>query len=666
MYQNPAFGQGPAPASSSSTSTAPEERLVIHHLSDLHRGRTAGGRHALANYTHRLYHLPPEQQPDYIIVTGDLTLAGSPDELHEVAADIHNMTLKWDELTRRQRVFIIPGPHDIDWNATYDRAASLDAFAREFYGFCLPALPTRDGKLISTAEPYVHSTNHHILVYLVNTCYVPEALPQLPQPMAKQLEELLKKYRATWKEHSKTPSRPVTGNDEEARRIFLKNTEELLALDTGMVRAADVNHLAQVMQNLPAEDGAFALSSPGEEAPVPLKIVVTHHPLVAFTGTTGRMYPAAQDAGTLLRTMRRFGFHLALHGHTHEAHVLSDMPIESANLGGDTPLVQIGAGSLGGVPGDAPTFNEMVAIRHRASGRWTLQLTPLNPTVETVRHPYSFNLSNLSTDPAKTRTALSTDQVATMRQKFEARLSVALRLLAEEIDSEMTPDIPVRPLDTIKDLIKEVVFAGVETRIGLALKTRQYDNTIVLANHYIVPDVQIDEQYFHPFPYPDTIAALALIQGDTLIYPTQVTDPAATINYDTLRRNGKYDMVQRLLSEAAARNPGNARLAMLRNTFDAGTLKLSDMFQPYPTGVKPTRFASFIAVPIPLRPAPAFNTRPREIGTLMVDIVDADATQPGAAFTEERVDMLRTLAYFIDVILTTADKFRRPRGSWNF
>ena len=661
MYQNPTYGTGTGPLAQPTTPVSPDEKVIIHHLSDLHRGRTAGGRHALENYAHRLAYLPADQQPHMLIITGDLTLAGSRDELHEVAADIRNLTVKWDEFTRRQRVFVIPGPHDIDWATQADRTNSFDAFSQEFFGFCTPIMPTRDGKVISSADPYVQSVGDHVLVYLVNTCFTPETLPQ---PTPKHLEELIKKYRTLWKDRAKTQPRQVGSYDEEARQLFLKLTEALILQDMGMVRQADVERFGKVMQALRLDDANFAVSYPGEGAGQPLKIVVSHHPLIGFTGRTGRPYPAAHDAGELLREVRRYGFQLALHGHTHEPHVLSDMPLDLSNIGGNAPLIQIGAGSLGGAPSEAPTFNEMVAIRNRASGRWTLQLTPLTPGQEATRKPYIFALTNQSADLAKVPGSQPDANIAETRQKFENRLRVILRLLAEEVENELSLNIPARPLETVKDTIKEVIFAGVETRVGLALKMRHTDGTIKLVNHYIVPDVQIDDQYFHPFPYPDTIAAWALIQGESIIFPTQVEEAQGPINFDVLRRNGKYDMVQRILHESAQRNPADARMGDLRAKFDAGTLRLRDIFAPWPVGGQPTRFASFISVPIPLRPAPAFNTRTREIGALTVDIVDADPTKPGAAFTADRVDMLRTLAYVLDVIFTTADKFRRPRGVW--
>jgi predicted phosphodiesterase len=669
MYQNPPFGQNPAfgqaPQPVPAQPGAPvDETLIIHHISDLHRSRTAAGRGALDAYAQRLQYVPAEQQPQVIIITGDLTLAGHRDELRDVAGEIRHLARRWDDLARRQRVFVVPGPHDIDWAAASDRSPSLEAFVQEFYSFCIPVLPGPGGRLLTSAEPYAQPGNERYLIYLVNTCYTPETLPQ---PMPKPLDELVKRYRALWKERAKAITRPQGQTDEQSSRQFLKATEELIVQDRGVVRNDDVNRFLSTLPGIRVDDTTFAASYPADEQAGLLKILVTHHPLIAFTGRSGRSYAAAQDAGALVKAARRFNFQLALHGHAHEPHILTDQTIDPVGLsGGDVPLRQVGAGTLSGGPLDSPTFNELVAVRNRTTGRWTLNYAPINLlSFDPARKPayYAFPLYNTAgmAAPAPVR---QDDPAATTRAKFEGSLRVALRMLAEEVENDSVQDIPARPLATVKEAIKEIVFAGIETRIGLALVQRQMDGSQVLANKYILPDIQVDDQYIHPFTYPDTVAAWALIMGEPIIYPTQVRDVMTPVNYDWLHRSGKYEAVLRALREAAQRNPGNQRLNDLRTKLENGTLTMNDIFQPWPTGVPQTRFVSFISVPVPLRTTAGYAPRLRELGALNVDIIDPDPAHPGATFTPERVDMLRTLAYLIDTILTTAYKLRRPRDIW--
>ncbi len=669
MYQNPAFGQNPAynqaPQPIPAQPGAPaDETLIIHHISDLHRSRAAAGRSALDAYAQRMQYVPQEQQPNVIIITGDLTLAGTRDEMREVANEIRNLARRWDDLARRQRVFVVPGPHDIDWANTSDRSPSLEAFVQEFYSFCIPVLLKQQGQVLTSGEPYAQPGNERYLIYLVNTCYTPETLPQ---PLPKPLDDLVKRYRTLWRDRARANTRPQGQSDEESNRQFLKATEELIIPDRGVVRTDDVNRFLTTLPGIRVDDTTFATSYPADEQAGLLKILVTHHPLIGFTGRSGRAYGAAQDAGALVQAARRFNFQIALHGHTHEPHVLTDQAIDAVGLGGgDVPLHQIGAGTLSGGPLDSPAFNELVAVRNRTTGRWTLNYAPINLlSYDPTRKPayYTFPLYNIAGmgTPAPVR---QDDPAAETRAKFESSLRVALRMLAEEVENDAVQDIPMRPLATIKEAIKDIVFAGIETRIGLALVQRQLDGSTVLANKYILPDIQVDDQYIHPFTYPDTVAAWSLIMGEPIIYPTQVRGVTTPINYDWLRRSGKYDAVVRALREAAQRTPGNARLNDLRTKLEAGTLAMNDIFQPWPTGVPQTRFVSFISVPVPLRTTAGYAPRLRELGALNVDIIDADPSRPGAAFTPERVDMLRTLAYLIDGILTTAYKLHRPRDIW--
>lgn len=662
MFQNPApfstvFQTDPHLAAVVPPPT--QDTLIIHHLSDLHRGRIEGGRHALAAYGHRLYHLPPEKQPHLLIITGDLTLSGTRDELHEAADAIRNMTMRWDDMTRRQRVFVVPGPHDIDWSNTSDKTSAFEMFHQEFHSFCTPLLSGRDGKFISGSEPFCYSSSHHFLVYTFNTCYTPD---NLPHPLPKPTEELVKQYRSLWKERAKAQSRLLGGSNEASRTLFLESTEDLIAKDTGMVHTADITSFSNSIKTLHLDEPPYAVSYPGDESTNPLKILVTHHPLIAFAGRKRRTFDAAEGAGDLLRAARSVGMHVVLHGHTHEPHVLSDLPIESISTGQELPILQIGAGSLGGSGREAPTYNEIVATRSRASGRWSLDLSPINLNAEAERTPFRFTFLPPVGEANSMQPTRPNENPTTMRVEFERRMRIALRLLAEEVETEYQTEIPVRPLETIKDTIKEVIFAGIETRVGLALKQRHQDGNLVLHNRYIVPDVQFDDQYIHPFPYPDTIAAWALIQGEPLIYPAVIKDQVSLVSYEWLRRSDKYDAIKRHLSDMAQR--GNVRANDLLTKFVGERLRIADMYQPSPKIGQPTRFGSFISMPVPLRYNAAAAPRLREIGVLNVDIVDPDPQQPGAAFTEERIDMLRTASTLIDLVLTTADKLRRPQGRW--
>ena len=109
---------------------APTEELTVLHLSDLHfgaehgfggAGRTPGDRKhesligrlhedlsKLADGEHALW-------PDLVVVTGDLTQQGLPDEFQQ-AMDFLEELVEVVDLPRH-RLAVVPGNHDINWDA---------------------------------------------------------------------------------------------------------------------------------------------------------------------------------------------------------------------------------------------------------------------------------------------------------------------------------------------------------------------------------------------------------------------------------------------------------------------------------------------------------------------------------------------------------------------
>ncbi len=638
--------------------SATHETIIIHHLADLHRGRGGDTRHALDSYIQRQRRLPPERQPNILIIAGDLTASGAREEVREAALALRNLTIQWEDLAMRQHIFIVPGPHDIDWTVQ-NPTASFHAFSQEFSNVTLPLFPASDGGLLAGSEPYAQSFSGPYLVYLLNTCYVPEALPrQMPKP----LEALVKRYRELWRDYQKQTTRNQGGYDAALRHQFLTATDELIVRDNGQISPADVERFIATMQGLHLDELPGAQSYPGDDQSNTLRILVTHHPLMAHVGRTGRAYGMPANAPLLLSALRRYGFHMVLHGHTHEPHFLSDLPIETYGTSNETPFLQIGAGAMGGDAHDQTTsFNEIVATRNRALGKWVIEMTTINLAQESERPPMRITLTNpasgLNLNPKRTD-----ESSAAMHASFEQRLRISTRQFVEALDDD-TQDILVRPFETLKDTIKEVIFSGIETRVGLALKQRAVTTgQIELINRYIVPDAQIDDQFLHPYSYPDTVAAWSLVQGDPLIFPRMFREQDALINTDLLRFTGKYPEIVRQLRALSQTGRFPQRAAAILAKLETNTLKYSDIFQDWLPASTQTRFQSFIAVPIPLRSS---GVRQRELGVLHVDVVDPDPNDPAGAFTVERVDMLKTLSHLMDAFMTAADKQRRPRGLWH-
>ena len=80
--------------------------------------------------------------------------------------------------------------------------------------------------------------------------------------------------------------------------------------------------------------------------------LVHHHPvLLPDLADPGRSYDAIENSGHLLRVLRKFGFHLALHGHKHLPFTFleASRPAQGATT---RPLLIVGGGTVSAVPSD--------------------------------------------------------------------------------------------------------------------------------------------------------------------------------------------------------------------------------------------------------------------------------------------------------------------------
>ncbi|HKD77851.1 MAG TPA: metallophosphoesterase, partial [Ktedonobacterales bacterium] len=253
MFQDP-YSTNPALRAVKAKDASPSyDTLIIHHLSDPHYGRIGNEVHPLERYKSAIARLPEEKQPHLIIITGDLTLTGTREELREAAIHIRGAV---QATKHQQRVFIVPGPHDIDWS----NPASVDSFESlraSLQGVILPSFLDRNGASMSKAEPYVHSMADNYLVYLINTCMTPESAPR---PAPKHIEELHKQYRAIWREFLQKSGGITTDRE---RQEFLKQTLLLIDRDLGYIARAQIDSFANTLQSLHLEDPHMALSQPG-------------------------------------------------------------------------------------------------------------------------------------------------------------------------------------------------------------------------------------------------------------------------------------------------------------------------------------------------------------------------------------------------------------------
>jgi hypothetical protein len=76
--------------------------------------------------------------------------------------------------------------------------------------------------------------------------------------------------------------------------------------------------------------------------------LIHHHPvLIPDLVEPGRGYDAVHNSGPLLTVLRKFGFHVVLHGHKHNPHVFTEDGVSAYRTGERRPILVVAGGSLG-------------------------------------------------------------------------------------------------------------------------------------------------------------------------------------------------------------------------------------------------------------------------------------------------------------------------------
>lgn len=76
--------------------------------------------------------------------------------------------------------------------------------------------------------------------------------------------------------------------------------------------------------------------------------LIHHHPiLIPDLVEPGRDYDAVHNSAQLLTVLRKFGFHLLLHGHKHNPHVFTEDSVSAYRKGEPHPILIVAGGSVG-------------------------------------------------------------------------------------------------------------------------------------------------------------------------------------------------------------------------------------------------------------------------------------------------------------------------------
>jgi 3',5'-cyclic AMP phosphodiesterase CpdA len=663
------------------------QRLIIHHLSDLHfKPDPQSSEHmALINYAGYLNGLPIEKRPNLVVITGDLTHTGEMNDLRTVATILRTDFPSWvNQLA--QRIFVVPGPRDVNWEGA--GVPSFDTFYDVFADFGLPTrahgMPHAIGTPIG-GLPFV--------AYPIDTCYTPESLPE---QIRNELHAHGDRYQEFKRQYRDLRGRPANsgvfpwqraGDRRNLREGYLDLTEDnpVTVLDAGIIDPDD-------LEAFKAWAGTLGRAVEAEAAWDPLKILITHHPLqvypqaVSGNARPGRAIPdIKRHFGEMVSAARNTGFHLALHGHMHKPQVLSDLSVLE---GADTlhPLRQIGAGSLG----DHGIFNEIRAVYLADDNQrhWWLEIRTVNVLAENPDASSFLLLLNPPEDAEKRADQL--EQQAIQHREFDNRVRWATRQFSETVmrsradtarqDTQMTL-LPQNAIQTIEGIIRDVIFEDYDIRVRLLLKDTTRPLPRLVATYLVPPP---SSGAVGPLVYPASVAAWALILGRSLISPNIVEQQLTEQDYDWLRRSGKVPLLQEQLRQLTAQAmsaslPDTKVLdhyaglqGKLEHLGEEPRLRGTDFYQEPSRGGQQRSHSIFISVPIPLRPAGDALPELPEIGVLDVRVLSR--RRPNAeplavdeiteVFTADRVQMLESLSEVIAAILCTSSALGKPRGVW--
>ena len=679
----------------SNGSQAPSElqRIVIHHLSDLHyqQESSKNGVDPLVRYRGYLEELRPERRPDLLVITGDVTATGAASDLNTVVAILRSGFPKW-ESELAQHIIIVPGPRDVNWEGSEPPA--LTSFYKALSDFALPSDTHTPPKHGTTARPALNC-----ITYPLDTCY---SLDECRADMKDQFRQYAETYHEFVRRYQQVrrslrgpfrfarPDRKKELANLRERYLLLTEANELTMLDAGRVHADDLSAFDAWVKSW--ETGKNAGDPPGD----PLKILITHHPVVVQPESKRPARSGQSRNGhfeQLATSARAAGFHLALHGHIHKPQVLSDL---SLMQGPDVrhPMRQVGAGSLG----DGLTFNEITAT-YPSEGeqrQWRLEIRTINLA---AAKPDQASSSLMLLNPSATIKSPEQLAIDKTRQDFDERIRSVMRQFSEAVyraQPEGASDrtgplaLPQAPLLTVDSVIRDVVFPRRGSRVRLFLKEQQVRPIPKLTAVYLAPP---DSDGTGPVQYPVSLAALSLVLGRTLSFPKALDEHLDERDHQWLRRTGRDRELDKTLEALFEQTLGSSypglegaqRYDDLRNKLArwlddparADVIYGRDFYQDTPQQGAHQTYPYFICVPFPQRPQGAIPPEISEVAVLVVSVKAAEErgkereegaksqVTPDETFAAERIGMLESLAELTGTILIASSALNKPKGVWD-
>ncbi|WP_454758521.1 metallophosphoesterase family protein [Caulobacter segnis] len=344
--------------------------VTILHLTDIHAGKgelVDEDNKAKIPNADRLKQLPrlgrflaAMPRPDYVVVSGDITIQGDREGLDNFK-DWLEQQIDKGVLPPPERFMIVPGNHDVkrQKRAGDPPQARLESFA-EVYGNVFPHahLPGHDpdpsfpdeaslaaGGLIGgfetreefgkvklvSSSPYLLDLDRDLLIFGFNSshgCGVPlPADPKILQPL-----DAVAVGGA---------SKAIKQEMAAVREAYLNS----LIIDAGMITDDQIDYFNGLMTTL--------REALGEKYDRLTKIAVLHHHISHLwrQQLEAKSFEATVDAAQLKQALTEYGFDMVLHGHKHTNHVGLDgslIPVDQAER--FNPLCIVSGGTIAGHP----------------------------------------------------------------------------------------------------------------------------------------------------------------------------------------------------------------------------------------------------------------------------------------------------------------------------
>jgi len=346
-----------------------DESTLILHLSDLHFGemsrhdeewkvRIKDIRPMARSDRLRQYLLSLERVPDFVVISGDFTVACRPDGYEEYARFSQSL-VESSALPPPSHTVVVPGNHDVlrrkpgdesrvdrfgvfnrflgqdyvrPWLRDIDASPDdiLDCLEKRLAGNppFLSGAASADDRGI--AVPFLLHLDKQVLIYAFNSAAVSGSFTEVSNEV----------------EACERALRDTRHPDRDKILTLIEALDQERQVDPARVEPDERYLFSRVMTMLREKYGASMTNV--------LKVAVLHHHIVPMITEEAKKFELLINAAAFKKELTDEGFKLVLHGHKHYPVLLEDSAIPDGGF-----LGIIAGGTIGGdeAPGKRPAFN---------------------------------------------------------------------------------------------------------------------------------------------------------------------------------------------------------------------------------------------------------------------------------------------------------------------